>query len=153
MQLAELNVSRFSRPPHHPALADFVNNLERVYRAAERMPGFVWRLKLEQDITLAARTFGDPLLVPNLSVWETVEDLEHFVWGALHRRFYERRREWFTEMTEQHVVMWWVEEEHTPTLQEAKDRLELLRRDGPGPEAFGWADLPAARLWRERRCA
>ena len=34
------------------------------------------------------------------------------------------------------IVLWWIEAGHVPTVNEAKDRLERLQRDGPSPFAF-----------------
>jgi hypothetical protein len=34
------------------------------------------------------------------------------------------------------MVLWWVPAGHIPTVAEAIERLELLRRDGPTPAAF-----------------
>ena len=39
-----------------------------------------------------------------------------------------------------------------PGVDEALARLADLRAHGPSPRAFGWADLPAARLWRTKAC-
>jgi hypothetical protein len=47
-----------------------------------------------------------------------------------------QRRQWFERMAEAFLVMWWVPAGHRPSVAEAKDRLELLRRDGPTPDAF-----------------
>jgi hypothetical protein len=81
-----------------------------------------------------------------------VEALEHFVWNTVHRQFYERRAEWFEVLGRMHFVMWWVPAGHRPTLEEGLSRLDRLTREGPSPEAFGWADLPQATLWRDGRC-
>ncbi|MBV9046241.1 MAG: DUF3291 domain-containing protein, partial [Alphaproteobacteria bacterium] len=40
-----------------------------------------------------------------------------------------------------------------PTLDEAKERLEHLNVYGPSDFAFGWADLPSAKLFLEKKCA
>ena len=70
-----------------------------------------------------AKIGGDPQFVSNLTVWESVEQLETFVWGTIHKQFYERRRDWFDVLGEMHFVMWWVPVGHRPTLDEALARL------------------------------
>jgi hypothetical protein len=50
-----------------------------------------------------------------------------------------RRAEWFHE-TEVYMALWWVPAGHEPTIAEAVARLELLRDQGPGPEAFTFHD-------------
>jgi len=47
-----------------------------------------------------------------------------------------RRREFFEQMSELFVVLWWVEAGHVPTIPEAEERLTLLRAIGPSPDAF-----------------
>ena len=84
----------------------------------------------------------------NLSVWESVETLERFVWQTVHKRFYGRRHEWFETMAERYFVMWWVPAGHRPTVQEAIERLEHFKRHGASEHAFGWESLPAAQLWK-----
>jgi hypothetical protein len=49
--------------------------------------------------------------------------------------------------------MWWIPEGHVPTLEEAKQRLDHYIANGPSEFAFGWAELPSAKLWQEKRCA
>jgi hypothetical protein len=45
MQLAQVNIGRVLGGPDDPRMADFYGNLARINAMAERMPGFVWRLK------------------------------------------------------------------------------------------------------------
>jgi hypothetical protein len=47
-----------------------------------------------------------------------------------------RRREWFERMTEAYVALWWVPLDHRPTIAEAVERIEHLKRHGPSPIAF-----------------
>ena len=46
-----------------------------------------------------------------------------------------RRAEWFDKI-DFHLVLWWVQEGHIPTLEEAKEKLELLSKDGPTEKSF-----------------
>ena len=71
----------------------------------------------------------------------------------MHKQIYRRRAEWFSLMDKQHFVMWWVDEGHEPTLEEAKGRLEHLHAHGDSDFAFGWAHLPNVKLWQQARCA
>jgi hypothetical protein len=154
MHLAQLNVGRLVADTEDPRVAEFMAALDRVNGLGKRMPGFVWIMEgsAGQGNT-ETKIDGDPRYVANLTVWEGVEALERFVWGTVHRQFYERRAEWFEVLGGQHFVMWWVPEGHRPTLQEGLDRLAHLEAHGDGDEAFGWRHLPQARLWRERACA
>ena len=49
--------------------------------------------------------------------------------------------------------MWWVEDGHKPSVNEALMRLATLQAGGPGKKAFGWESLQDANLRREKRCA
>ncbi|MEL6317535.1 MAG: DUF3291 domain-containing protein [Pseudomonadota bacterium] len=153
--LAQLNVGRLAADKDDPSLAEFMDNLDRVNGLAERSEGFVWRYVGDSGCAAEDAPYDpeDPRVIVNLSVWESVEALERFVWMTLHKRFYAKRGAWFTPMKSPHFVMWPVAKGAVPTLEEAKARLEELRAHGPSARAFGWETAPGARLWREARCA
>jgi len=151
--LAQINIGRLHYPEGDPRVAEFFDNLDRVNAAAERMPGFVWRLQDDSGNATAIGAFEDPKIVVNMSVWETPEAFETFVWRTIHASFYRRRANWFQPMSEQHFAMWWIDPDHTPTVEEGRERLDSLRRHGSSEYAFGWEGLPSATLWRQARCA
>jgi hypothetical protein len=131
-------------------------NLDRINGMGKRMPGFVWMMEGSGESgtgNTENAIGGDPQFVANMTVWEGVEQLETFVWGTIHKQFYERRQEWFEVMGDMHFVMWWVPEGHRPTLDEGLDRLEHLKANGDSDHAFGWAHLKDAARWRSERCA
>jgi len=154
--LAQLNVGRLVADTDDPRVAAFMAALDRVNGLGKRMPGFVWMMEgsgAPGTGNTETKIGDDPRFIANLTVWEDVASLERFVWDTIHRQFYDRRHAWFEVLGAQHFVMWWVPAGHRPTLHEGLARLETLRRDGPGPDAFGWAALPEATRWREARCA
>ncbi|SON54912.1 hypothetical protein HDIA_1371 [Hartmannibacter diazotrophicus] len=153
MHLAELNIARLRHPLDDPRTAEFADNLDRVNGIADRMPGFVWRLKDEDGDATAFRISDDPKVIVNLSVWKDAASFETFVWKTVHGQFYGRRQEWFEKMDGPSFAMWWVPEGHVPTLAEAAEKLELLAERGPGEDVFGWEGLPNAREWMTKRCA
>jgi hypothetical protein len=136
MQLATLNVGRLLAPLDSPQIAEFVAQLEPINRLADSSPGFVWRLMTDEGDATSIRPFDDDLILVNLAVWESLDSLQAFVYGSAHAQVLRQRREWFERLTTAHVALWWVEPGHIPTVAEALDRLELLRRDGPTPAAF-----------------
>ncbi len=153
--LAELNIGRLLAPTNDPRVADFMTNLDRINGLGKRMPGFVWMMEGSGEPgTGNTETWigGDPQFVSNLSVWEDAEALETFVWGTIHKQFYDRKAEWFEVMGDQHFVMWWIDAGHKPTLNEALERLEHLKTHGNSDHAFDWSHLKEARMWREKRC-
>ncbi|KAA9131673.1 DUF3291 domain-containing protein [Marinihelvus fidelis] len=134
-QLAQLNIAHLLAPIDSPNLADFVANLDRINALAEASPGFVWRLQTDDGDATAIRDFGADYIV-NLSVWADVASLFEFVYRSAHAPIMARRKEWFGRMENAYTVLWWVEAGHRPGTAEARERLDLLEREGPGPDAF-----------------
>lgn len=134
--LAQLNIGKLLQPIDHPQIADFVQNLEQINQQAEQSKGFVWRLKDESGNATAIKEFPDPLMILNLSVWESVEDLKNFVYRSEHLNFYLRRSEWFEPHQAPHMVLWWIPAGHIPTPTEALERLEYLQQHGESEYAF-----------------
>jgi hypothetical protein len=95
---------------------------------------------------------GDPTTNVNMSVWESAEALGKFVFQTVHRSIYARKHEFFEMPAAPTVAMWWIPAGHIPTLEEAKERLDHYIAHGSSDFAFGWADLPSAKLWQEKRC-
>ncbi|MCL6283974.1 DUF3291 domain-containing protein [Ruegeria sp. 2012CJ41-6] len=154
--LAELNIGRLLAPTDDPRVAEFMANLDGINGLGKRMPGFVWMMEGSGEPgtgNTENAIGGDPQQVSNLTVWKDVASLERFVWGTIHKQFYERRAEWFELLGQMHFVMWWVPAGHEPTLDEALARLDHLRAHGASEQAFDWAYLKEARMWRNHGCA
>ncbi len=151
MHLAELNIGKFKYPTSDVRMAGFMDNLDRVNALAERSPGFVWRLKGDNNNATDFRV-GDDFAV-NLSVWTDAKSLENYVFKTVHAQFYKRKAEWFNLMEKPHMVFWHVAEGHQPTLSEAMDRLENFEKNGATEAAFGWAEVMDVERMRQLRCA
>jgi hypothetical protein len=150
--VAQLNIGRFRYPTDDPRMAGFMTNLDRINALAERSEGFVWRLKDDSNNATAIRAATDSTLAVNLSVWESVEALERFVWASVHKHVYNRKGDWFEKLAAPHFVMWPVAAGHIPDLVEAMGRLEYLRARGDSDFAFGWSHLEHIKLWMSRKC-
>lgn len=133
-QLAQLNIAQLLAPLDSPQLQDFVDNLDRINTLAEQSQGYIWRLQTEEGDATALRPFGDDVIV-NLSVWQDIESLYQFVYKTAHTEIMSRRREWFERM-QTYMVLWWVPAGHQPSVEEAKQRLDLLQTQGASAEAF-----------------
>ena len=116
-------------------MADFVAWLEPINALADRSPGFVWRLQTEEGNATSIRPFEDERMMVNLSVWESVEDLEQFAYRSGHTEVFKRRREWF-ERIDAYMALWWLSVGQLPSVEEAKERLAHLATHGPTPYAF-----------------
>ncbi|MFI0480010.1 DUF3291 domain-containing protein [Actinomadura sp. 9N215] len=134
--LAQFNVGTLLAPLDDPLLAEFVARLDPVNALADAAPGFVWRLvgEGEADAT-GMRPAGEDVII-NFSVWESADSLWDFVYRSAHLETMRRRREWFQRHVEAHLVMWWIPAGHVPTVEEALERLALIREHGPTPRAF-----------------
>ena len=133
--LAQLNVATILAPLDDERMRGFVEALDHVNAIADASPGFVWRLKDDAGNATALRPFGADMIV-NMSVWESAEALFDYVYRGGHKAYLARRKEWFSMPAEMHLVLWWIPAGTIPTIAEAKRRLDLLRLNGPTPEAF-----------------
>ncbi|MEZ9739357.1 DUF3291 domain-containing protein [Vibrio splendidus] len=136
MKLAQLNIALAKYQLDAPEIKEFVDNLELVNGIAESSEGFVWRLKDESGDATNIQAFDDPNMIVNMSVWDSVDSLKNFMFRTHHRDFMRRKGDWFHRLPEDTYVLWWIEEEHIPTLEEAIKRLEHLREIGDTPYAF-----------------
>jgi hypothetical protein len=139
-QLAQLNIGVPQGPIDSAVMADFVAQLDEINQLAERSRGFVWRLKDEANNATSFRPFDDDTLM-NLSVWEDPVALRDYVYRSAHSTVMKRRREWFQHMKEANLVLWWVPSGHRPTIEEAVERLRILRSHGPCDRAFTFGKL------------
>lgn len=135
--LAQLNIARMNYDWEDPEMQDFTEALDPVNAVADSSPGFVWRMV--DDEPGQNLIWDDPDWLVNLSVWEDLESLRTFIRSDLHLAVMRNRRKWFAEVAEAYVVLWWVPAGHKPSVAEAQARLEKLRSEGAGPEAFSFA--------------
>ncbi|GAA4226917.1 DUF3291 domain-containing protein [Actinomadura meridiana] len=142
--LAQFNVATLHAPLDDPRTADFVALLDPVNALADAAPGFVWRLVEEgmPDAT-GIRPAGQDVII-NFSVWESTEALWDFAYRSPHLEPLRRRREWFKRHVDAHSVMWWIPAGHVPTVDEAMERLALIREHGPTPRGFTFSSAYAA---------
>ena len=156
MHLAELNVGRLIAETDDPRVKEFMDNLDFINGLGKQMPGFVWMMEgsgAPNTGNTETKLNGDPQLVTNMTVWEDVASLENFVFNTVHKQFYDRREEWFEVLGGQHFVMWYVEQGHKPTLDEALERLAYKGKNGDSDYAFGWSYLKEAHLHVTKSCA
>lgn len=134
--LAQVNVAQAKDEMETKIMHGFVSRLDEINAIADISPGFVWRLQSEDGDSTSFRVFKDPLLLVNLSVWETLEDLKSYVYKSMHVELIRDREAWFNKSKSVHQAIWWIPVGHTPTLEEAKEKLKYLQKNGPTKEAF-----------------
>ncbi len=138
--LAQLNIGKMVAPTDDPRVAGFMDRLDEINAIADGSPGFVWRLQTEDGNATSIHAFDDPLLLVNMSVWESIEAFREFTYRSTHKELLQQRADWFERHEGPYQVMWWVPAGHIPTIEEAKGRLEMLVDHGPTREAFTFND-------------
>jgi hypothetical protein len=139
--LAQVNISKLLAPIDSPLLADFVSQLDEINALAEQSKGFVWRLKGENENATALRVFEDNMIIINMSVWKTIDDLREFAFKSAHTLVMKERNKWFEKPKEAALALWWIPENHIPTPQEAKERLASINNNGSTSFAFTFKDV------------
>lgn len=137
--LAQLNIANAVASMDSPEMAGFVARLDEIHELSDNADGFIWRWESGSVDSSVVDIFGDPRLLVNLSLWESVESLKHFVYKTVHVELIRDREAWFDKMPEMHQVVWWVPEGHIPSVTEAKQKLDTLRADGPSEAGFSMA--------------
>src|SRR5919202_575362 len=136
-QLAQVNIALLREPLDSPLLADFVAALDPINALADASPGFVWRLQTEDGNATAIRPYDDDhLMAINMSVWESLESLQRFVYKSRHVETLRARKQWFEQIEGPILVLWWIPAGQIPTVAEARERLQYLKEHGPTPHAF-----------------
>jgi len=136
MHLAQLNIAKAKYSLEASEIKEFIDNLEPVNIIAESSDGFIWRLKDENGDATNIKAFSEPSIIVNMSVWSSTDALKNFMFRSHHRDFLRRKKEWFHNIPDDSYVLWWVPIGHIPTIEEAVEKLELLRNNGDTPNAF-----------------
>ncbi len=129
--LAVLNVARMREPLEDPLMQGFTSRIDEINALAESAPGYVWRWT-----GTAIGPINKPLILSNLSVWESIEALQDYAYRSTHVELFRDRERWFKPMPGPNVVLWWVPAGHIPTPEESKERLDDLAWHGPTRFAF-----------------
>jgi hypothetical protein len=142
MHLAQLNIARLVAPEGDPRVAPFFEHLLRINQLGDESPGFVWRL--QDDSGQGAtdiKAWDDPLMILNLTVWESVGELRAYAYTTEHVEFLKRRLEFFEPHDGPHLALWWIPEGEIPTVEDAIARIEHLAANGPSDKAFTFASV------------
>jgi len=137
--LAQVNVAQAKADMDSDLMQGFVSRLDEINALAESAEGFIWRLQEDSGSATAIRVFDDPLLLINMSVWANLEALKHDVYKSLHVELIKDREVWFNKMGESHQALWWIPAGHIPSTEEARKKLEYIRKNRPSADAFTFA--------------
>lgn len=136
-QIAEINIARMKGVDiYDPVMKEFVDNLDTINAMAENSPGFIWRLKDENNNATSVNPYNDEQVIINLSVWESIETLKNYIYNTFHSEFLKRRKEWFQTYGQAHTAIWWIPAGQFPTVEEAVTKLAYLQKKGPTAQVF-----------------
>ena len=138
LHIAQVNIARVKASLDDPQMAGFVERLDDINALADRSAGFVWRLQTPEGNATYLRPYDDDRILVNMSVWETIEHLQQYVYHTAHAELLRQRRTWFEKFAGAYVALWWVPAGHRPGMDEAKERLAHLETHGPTPFAFAF---------------
>lgn len=134
--LAQVNVARAKAPIDSPVMREFAELLAEINALADASPGFVWRLKTEGGDATQIKAYEDPLMMVNMSVWTDIQALKDYTYKSSHVHVFRKRRDWFEPLDRPSLALWWVTADRRPTVEEARERLELLATKGPSADVF-----------------
>ena len=139
--IAQVNIGRIRADLDDPVMAGFVNRLDELNALADGSPGFVWRLQTDAGNATYFRPFNDQRMLLNMSVWESVESLRHYVYQTAHRELLRERHAWFEKLEQVYMALWWVPIGHIPGIDEARRRIAHLEAHGPTQFAFTFKSI------------
>ena len=134
--LAQVNIGRAKGAPQDPVMAGFMARLDEINALADGSPGFVWRLQTSEGNATYLRPYEDDRILVNMSVWESIEQLKHYVYKTMHAEVLRQRLEWFEKFSSSYTALWWIPAGHIPNVDEAKERLAHLDAHGHTHFAF-----------------
>ncbi len=140
--VAQLNISRMIGVNiEDPIMKDFVAQLDEINLLGEQSKGFVWRLKTEDGNATSYNPYNDDRIIVNFTVWETPEHLKDFVYNTAHRLVMKDRKKWFENLGQPSYVLWYVDADKMPTIDEAEERLAHLQKNGSSSYAFDFKNI------------
>jgi Domain of unknown function (DUF3291) len=140
-QLAQANYGQWKQDVTRELVQAFYDRSGEIMLSASRSGGFLWSNEggfYKDARTIAA--FKNDMIIFNMTVWETFEDLKRFVYNQVHTAVMQDRDMWFDKMPSQVSVMWWVKVDERPTIQQAREKIALINEIGPTINAFNFAN-------------
>lgn len=148
--LMHLNAVRPLGPFHagDPRAAFFFSELPKVFAAARGHDGLKFHdhgvlspqgrfMDLERLYTLRTERTEDNPVILTMAGWRDVSAMHSFAYrGALHRAGMKELRDWVDRSEGPTLVLWWVPTGTRVSLRDGWARLQTLRAQGPGPDAF-----------------
>ena len=140
--IAQVNIGRIRFPTDDARMSGFMTRLDEINALADASPGFVWRLQTSEGNATYFRPYpDDDRILLNMSVWENIDALRHYVYRTAHAEVMRHREEWFEKFSGVYMALWWVPVGHVPGIDEAKKRIAHLDAHGPTQCAFTFKNV------------
>ncbi|MBS0375056.1 MAG: DUF3291 domain-containing protein [Proteobacteria bacterium] len=147
MRIAFMTMVLLKAERASPAVAGFMERIAGAFAAAEALPGFVDRARVDPATGLynwgvrgVPSTFPVPdpgdRLAHTLSVWRDLESVAQYSYRGLHAEAVKRRGDWCVPPTWPTYYAWWIADDAWPTWEEGYRRFDRIHRHGPTAEAF-----------------
>jgi hypothetical protein len=137
--LAQINIAKAKAKMDSEIMKGFVERLDEINQIADQFAGFIWRLQTEDGDSTGIRAFSDPNLIINMSVLKDIKSLNSYVYKSAHVELIRDRQAWFNKMLESQIALWWVPVGHIPSIEEGKQKLDLLDKNRPNENVFTFA--------------
>ncbi len=137
--IAQINIAQAVAPMDSKIMEGFVGRLDEINALADSSEGFVWRLQDEGGDATSIQAYDNSNIIINMSVWNNITHLKSFVYKSAHVELIRDRDAWFSKIAAFHMVLWWIPVGHIPTVEEGKEKLDVLEKNGPSPRAFTFA--------------
>ena len=122
LHIAQVNIARVKAPLDDPQMAGFVARLDDINALADRSPGFVWRLQTSEGNATYLRPYDDDRILLNMSVWETVAALKHYVYRTVHAEVMRQRQQWFEKFRGKFIALL-----RSYGVRHLQDRIAIIR--------------------------
>ena len=128
----------------HEHVQGFFDRIEAAFAQAEQPEGFIERDR-RSDLIEGWGPYVSPRFYneekhsgapATLSLWTDLESVCAFAYRHAHGEAMQKRQDWFLKPEWPTYVAWWVDDDHTPTREEACQRHEHIHDHGPTPYAF-----------------
>ena len=147
MYLAQFNVARIKYPLTDPRMWEFVDNVNKIHRVADRIGGLIYRLKDDSGTAMNMTVMNDPMILPNLTIWKNVDSLKRFLDKTVHKFFFNKGSEWFDVWDKSKNCMWYCAESYRPKeMFDGELRMCYMWEHGSTDYAFDWKYLQLAGL-------
>lgn len=132
----------------HPNAQYFLSRLPKLFEVARADDGLLWHnhgartaqgtvVHMAEILAHRSDATEDNLHILTMAGWQGVEAMHRFAYrDPLHVEGMKRLRDWVDRSEGATMVLFWAPRGARVTLDAAWDRLQMLRRDGPTPEAF-----------------